>query len=202
MITYVSGTLVEKTPEQAVVDVDGLGYAISIPSSTFQELPDTGEAVHLYTVHYVRDDDISLYGFATKSERTLFNTMRGVSRVGPSLALSALSAMSPRALRDHVLNGDTARLKDISGVGRKTAERLIVELRDPLSEMDLGDTVHAGSTGSSDVKATARADALAALESLGLSRADAERAIRVVLRDHADLDSADELVRRALKVER
>ncbi|MFO8232972.1 MAG: Holliday junction branch migration protein RuvA [Longimonas sp.] len=201
MITYVSGTLVEKTPEEAVVDVDGLGYAIAIPSSTFQELPDTGESVHLYTVHYVREDDISLYGFATKVERTLFNTMRGVSRVGPSLALSALSAMSPRALRDHVLNGDTARLKEISGVGRKTAERLIVELRDPLSEMDLGGS-RAVSSGSSDAKAAARADALAALESLGLSRADAERAIRIVLRDNADIDSADALVRKALKVDR
>ncbi len=201
MITYLKGTLVEKTTEQAVIEVQSIGYAVHIPTSTYQDLPDTGQEVHLHTVHYVREDDVSLYGFITKAERKLFNTLRGVSRIGPSLALSALSSMSPTALRDHVINGDTARLTDISGVGRKTAERLIVELRDPLSEMDLGDTGPLP-TGDADPKANARADALAALESLGLSRADAERAIRVVLRDHATIDSADELVRLALKAQR
>jgi len=198
MIAYVSGTLVDKDPDTALVDVNGIGYRVHVPTSTYERLPDTDEEVTLHTYHYLREDDEALYGFATKAERTVFETMTGVSRVGPKLALSALSAMTPSELRDHVMEEDKSRLTEISGVGSKTADRLIVELRDPLANLDvLGDS--APLSGGTDARAEARADALKALTELGLNKADAERAIRQVLRDDAGVQSADQLVQRALK---
>lgn len=198
MIAYISGTLVEKDPEQAIVDVNGIGYRVHVPTSTFERLPDPDEQVTLHTYHYLREDDEALYGFATKAEQMVFETMVGVSRVGPKLALSALSSMSPTELRDHVMEEDKSRLTEISGVGRKTADRLIVELRDRLAELDVFEDT-APLSGGSQARAEARADALKALTELGLSKADAERAIRTVLRDDAGIQSADELVQRALK---
>ena len=198
MIVYVSGTLVQKSPEHAVVDVNGIGYHVHIPLSTFERLPATDNDVTLHTYHYLRDDAEALYGFASTAEKTVFETMIGVSRVGPKLALSALSSMSPTELRDHVMDGDTSLLTDISGVGRKTADRLIVELRDRLANLDVFEG-SAPLSGGSDARATARKDALDALVALDLSRADAERALRTVLRDDAGIQSADKLVRRALK---
>lgn len=198
MIAYVSGTLVDKDPETALVDVNGIGYRVHVPASTYERLPDTDEDVTLHTYHYLREDDEALYGFATKAELTVFETMTGVSRVGPKLALSALSSMSPTELRDHVMEEDKSRLTEISGVGKKTADRLIVELRDRLADLDVFDDT-APISGGSDARAEARADALKALTELGLSKADAERAIRTVLRDDAGIQSADELTQRALK---
>lgn len=198
MIAYVSGTLVDKDPDTALVDVNGIGYRVHVPTSTYQRLPETDEEVTLHTHHYLREDDEALYGFATKAELTVFETMTGVSRVGPKLALSALSSMSPTELRDHVMEEDKSRLTEISGVGRKTADRLIVELRDRLADLDVFED-SAPLSGGSDARAEARADALKALTELGLSKADAERAIRAVLREDAGIQSADELTQRALK---
>jgi Holliday junction DNA helicase RuvA len=198
MIDYVSGTLVEKTPDSVLVDVHGIGYRVHVPTSTYERLPETDEEVTLHTYHYLREDDESLYGFATQAERSIFTTMTGVSRVGPALALSALSAMSPTELRDHVMEENKSRLTQITGVGKKTADRLIVELRDPLAELDVFEDT-APLSGGSEARAEARADALKALTELGLSKADAERAIRQVLRDDAALQSANELTQRALK---
>jgi len=199
MIAYVSGKLVSKEPESVIVDVNGLGYRVQIPTSTFEQLPSTGKSVKLHTYHYLRDDAEALYGFASEAERVVFETMTGVSRVGPKLALSALSAMSPSELRDHVMEEDASRLTDISGVGKKTAQRLIVELQDRFADLD----VFKGSapiSGGSDSRAQARQDALKGLVEMGMSRADAERALRVVLREHGGLQDSGELVRLALRV--
>ena len=202
MIAYVAGTLAEKSTESVIIDVQGLGYRVLIPTSTYQALPEKGKEVKLYTYQHVREDALTLYGFASEAERAVFEVMLGVSGIGPKLALSALSAMTPAELRDHVMEGDTSRLTDISGVGRKTADRLIVELRDRLADLDIFEKTGAAPiSGGSGARAAARADALAALESLGLSRADAERAIRKVLRDDAGIQSADKLVRLALREE-
>ena len=197
MIAYVAGKLVKKTPEEVIIDVGGLGYRVFIPTSTYEKLPEKGQQVTLHTHHYVREDDLRLYGFATEGELDIFEVMTGVSRVGPKLALSALSALSPAELRDHVLEGDTAVLTNISGVGKKTAERLIVELRDRLADVEISGA--APLSGGSGTRAAARKDALAALQSLGFSAADAERALRKALRSDASVQSADALVRLALK---
>lgn len=199
MIAYVSGKLAEKKPAAAIVDVNGMGYRVLITTSTFESLPQTGEKVKLLTYHHVREQDVTLFGFSTESERKVFETMLGVSGIGPKLALAALSAMSPVELRNHVVEGNTSLLTNIPGVGKKTANRLVVELRDRLEDMELAGTGGAPLSGGSQARAEARADALAALQELGLSRASAERGIRKALRDHADVQSADKLVRLVLR---
>ncbi len=194
MITYVSGTLVSKSPAEVIVDVGGMGYHIQIPMSSFDKLPRTGEATRLLTHFHVREDAQTLFGFATESERSLFRTMIGVSGVGPRLALAALSAFPPDALRDHLLAGDIGVLTRIPGVGKKTAERMIVELRDRISD-DVQARGEAPATGD----AAARQDARAALESLGLSRSEAEKRIRNVLKSSDGSLSAEDLIRRSLQ---
>ncbi len=196
MITYVSGTLAHKSPTDAVIDVQGLGYELLIPTSSYEKLPATGKPVKLLTHHYVREDAVTLFGFATDAERTLFRTLVAVSGVGPKLALAALSAMPPETLRDHILEGDASVLTRIPGVGKKTAERLIVELKDRLANMD---GFEGASAVGGDGTASIRADARAALESLGFSRAEAEKRIRTVLRDHDGAVTAEELIRLALR---
>ena len=198
MIAFLSGKLAEKKPTAAVMDVQGVGYALMIPTSTFEVLPAVGEAAKLYTYQHVREDTLALFGFASTDERAMFETMLAVSGVGPKLALGALSAMGPAELRDHILAGDSSVLTSIPGVGRKTAERLIIELRDRVARLDLGGG-GAALSGGSDARAEARADALAALEALGFSRASAEKNLRKVLRNHPGVQSAEELIRLALR---
>ncbi len=197
MITYVAGTLIEKKPTHAVVDVGGLGYLILIPVSTYEVLGDVGVAAKLHTVFVVREDAQQLYGFASLAERTIFEAMTSVSGIGPKMALAALSSSRPADLQDRILSGDAAQLTSIRGVGRKTAERLVVELKDKMTTMDLGG---GGTLGSGDdAKAAARADALAALETLGVPRATAERNLRKAIRANPGAQSADELIRLALR---
>lgn len=197
MIAFVSGPIASKMPESVVVQAGGLGYRLLVPSSTHQRLPAEGEEVHLHTFLNVREDAMELFGFATEAERDVFETLRGVSGIGPKLALASLSALSPGELRAAVMDEDAGRLTDISGVGKKTAQRMIVELGDKLQDVDTGGT-GALSGGDSEAKRAARADALSALEEMGLSTAEAERALRKALRDDAGVQDSGELVRRAL----
>ena len=197
MITHLSGKLAEKKPTQTVIDIQGVGYLVLIPTSTYEKLPPVGEAVKLFTYHHVREDALQLYGFASRSERSVFEVMLGVSGIGPKLALAALSAMQPTELRDRIVDGDAAFLTRIPGVGKKVAERMVVELRDKLVKLD---GLEGGAvSGQADAKHAARADALAALEALGLGRAAAERNLRKVLRENAGIQSAEELIRLALR---
>ena len=196
MIDYVSGKLAAKKPTEAVIDVGGIGYKVMIPTSTFEKLPATGKEVAVLTHHYVREDAMILFGFATPEERTVFNLMLAVSGVGPKLALAALSALRPSEIRDRVLEGDSAMLTRIPGVGKKTAERLIIELRDRFEKTSFGSS-STSSKGKPSV--SYRADALGALEALGLSRSAAEKAILTVLRSNPDITSAEDLIRLALR---
>lgn len=196
MIDFVSGKLFSKKPTSAVVDVGGVGYRVDIPTSTFEALPAKGEPVRLITHHHVREDAVLLYGFSTDAERDVFEMMIAVSGVGPKLALAALSAMRPGEIRDRILEGDAAMLTRIPGVGRKTAERMIVELRDRFEKM--APDFEPGAPRSPE--STFRADALAALEALGLSRTAADKAVRAVLQANGPVSSAEELIRLALRV--
>ncbi|GMQ82250.1 MAG: Holliday junction branch migration protein RuvA [Rhodothermia bacterium] len=195
MIDYVSGKLSSKKPTEAVIDVSGLGYKLLIPTSTYEKLPKAGEDVRLQCHHYVRDDAILLFGFATDEERSVFNLLLGVSGIGPKLALAALSALSPEEIGTRIVDGDAAMLTQIPGVGRKTAERLIVELRDRFEKLVLTGSKGAESGNGS----TARSDAMAALEALGLSRAGADKSLRGVLSKHPEAASAEEMIRLALR---
>lgn len=199
MYAYISGKLVEKRPTEAVIDVHGIGYFLHIPTSTFEGLPEPGENAKLFTYHHVREDAIQLFGFISNAERRVFEVMLGVSGIGPKLALAALSAMSPSDLRDHVVHGETAVLTSIPGVGRKTAERLIVELRDRFADLEPLEKGAAATPADADDRRAARSDALAALESLGFSRASAEKNLRKVLKDHPDARAAEDMIRLALR---
>ena len=195
MIAFVSGKLVEKSPSRVVIDVHGLGLEIHIPASSFDPLPEIGEAATLVTFHHIREDTMQLFGFTTGGERKLFEILISVSGVGPRLALAALSALDARELQACIVSGDSAMLTRIPGVGRRTAERLIVELRDKLGDVKIASSsADHGRPGGS-----ARLDALAALASLGLSRTSAEEKIRRTLKENPDLETAEQLIKRALR---
>lgn len=198
MYAFVSGTLVEKHLTVVIIEAGGIGYEIHVPTSTFEKLPEVGKPVKLFTHHHVREDAALLYGFASRPEKRVFQVMLGVSGIGPKLALAALSAMQPQDLRDHVVRGDTAILTSIPGVGRKTAERLVVELRDRFAELDGLDGA-APARGEASGLGAARADALAALESLGFSRAAAEKSLQRVMKNHPDATATEDLIRLVLR---
>lgn len=192
MVEFISGILRAQKPAEVIVEVNGVGYGVLIPTSTYERLPPKNEKVKLHTHLYVRDDALRLFGFATEPERAVFRLMITVAGVGPKIALAALSAMSPRELRRHIMAKDSPMLTRIQGVGRKTADRLVVELHDRVAALMLEDTVPEGS-------AQARADALAGLETLGFTRAAAERRLRMVQRKHPTATTASDLIRLALQ---
>lgn len=191
MIEYIEGLLSSKGPTHAVIDVQGIGYRVFIPMSTSDKLPETGKKVRLLTHHYTREDREQLFGFVSPGERAIFELFLGVSGIGPRIAVAALSTLTPDELVKYITLKQPVMLQRISGVGRKTAERLVVELFDRISELDLAQVEDSGA-------ASARADALAALETLGVSRAKAEQLLRKVMRSHPDVHTAEEFVQLAL----
>src|SRR5580700_5495650 len=134
MIGQIRGTILEKQPPQLIIDVQGVGYEIDAPMSTFYQLPDAGKQVSLFTHLIVREDAHHLYGFFTRDERLLFKTLLKVNGVGPRLALTILSSASTHEFIRCVLNNDTASLVRLPGIGKKTAERLVIEMRDKLKD--------------------------------------------------------------------
>ncbi len=193
MIEFVSGRLRGRKPAEAIVEVNGVAFKVLIPTSTFNRLPPPDAEVKLLTYLHVREDALQLFGFSTLAERTLFVLMIRASGIGPKLALAALSAMNPAHLCEHIRSGDSQMLTRIPGIGRKTADRLVIELRDRIDEVIVDDAVPSPS-------AQARSDALAALETLGFTRVAAERRLRGVQRAHPEVNAADALIRLALQV--
>jgi Holliday junction DNA helicase RuvA len=193
VIAHLSGTLLEKHVQRLVVDVHGVGYDVHVPLSTFYAAGEPGASVTLRIHTHVREDALQLFGFATALEQQLFERLISVSGIGPKLALSVLSGIEPTALVTAIRGNDLGRLTRIPGVGKKTAERLVVELRDRLAKLD--------ETAVSDVEAApsgTRDDLLSALANLGYQRALAERAVDTVLRRDVDA-SFEDLLRAALK---
>ena len=181
MIARLAGKLVEKSPERIVLDVQGVGYDVRVPLSTYAALPVTGESLQLLIHTHLREDALTLYGFSTPLERYLFEKMISVSGVGPRLALALLSGLSPQALTDAIRTGATSALCLVPGVGRKTAERLVVDLRDKISLAPAGVRAagvgkEAGDSGMQGEGAVL-ADVQSALVNLGYAARDAERAL-------------------------
>ncbi|MGD9874554.1 MAG: Holliday junction branch migration protein RuvA [Kiritimatiellia bacterium] len=193
MIAFLEGKLVTKNPTSIVLDVHGVGYEVLIPLSSFDRLPAPDQNCKILTYHLIREDAHLLYGFITQAERELFERLMSVNGVGPKLALSALSSLSVRDFKKAVLERDVKRLSSISGVGKKTAERLVVELSDKFSEGEAAEAL-AGETGS-PVHQNAR-DAMMALIALGYKQMDAAKMIGRVA-PAADT-SVEDIVRRAL----
>jgi Holliday junction DNA helicase RuvA len=197
MIATLTGILKFKSPTEILVEVHGIGYTISIPLSTYEKLGDLGSSVSLLTHFHVREDAMLLFGFSTEEERRLFKLLISVSGIGPKIAQSTLSGMNVEELKSHIVGGNVNALMAIPGVGRKTAERLIVELRDKA-----GKTLTESEPISVIGMATAamRIEALQALTSLGYNQQIAEKAIRLVMKEaEGSTISLEELIKRALR---
>jgi Holliday junction DNA helicase RuvA len=190
MIGFLRGRVLEKQPNRVLVDINGVGYEVIVPLSTFYDVGDEGDEVSLRVYTHVREDALQLYGFLSLLERQVFERLIAVSGIGPRLAIAVLSGLETRDLVVAVQRGDVARLTGIPGVGKKTAERIVLELKDKLTQV--------AGPAAADVKPQAadadrlRGDLLSALQNLGYHRTDAERAIDIVLEQSADrtLESA------------
>lgn len=191
MIGSLRGRLVHKAPPQALVEVGGVGYEVEAPMSTFYVLPAVGTEVRLLTHFVVREDAQILYAFASEAERSLFRSLLKVSNVGPRIALAILSGVSVETFAHCVQTQDVAALTRIPGVGRKTAERLIVEMRDRLGAASPGEA-----QTSAAVPAGAEGEAFAALVALGYKPAEATRLLRGIA---PGAGSTEEMIRRALQ---
>ena len=193
MIAELRGTLLRRSPAGVVVDVGGIGFTMLVPLSTFRELPDEGEEVHLFTYLHVREDALDLFGFHTEAERSIFRALISVSGIGPKLGLSVLSGLSPEVFHRAVIEEDMGLLTSVSGIGKKTAQRMIVELKERLSGLDVS------SIGGGEAGTEATGDAVLALMSLGMNRNTAREAVLRVQNEAGCELSLEELVRRALR---
>jgi Holliday junction DNA helicase RuvA len=192
VIGRLEGRLLAKQPPLLLVDVQGVGYEVEAPLSTVFRLPAVGEAVSLHTHLAVREDALALFGFATVEERALFRELIRIGGVGPKLALAVLSGISVEDFWAAVRAGETSRLVKLPGIGKKTAERVVMELRDRAGAAQAG---HLAQTGAA-VPAMPSAEARAALEALGYKPAEAQRLVEAV---QAEGKSTDQLIREALR---
>lgn len=196
MITYLHGLLAKKSPTEIVVDVQGIGYAVNISLSTYEQLPEVNTELHILTYHHVREDMQALYGFITESEREMFKLLISVSGIGPKMAQTILSGIRPDELIRTISHSALSALTAIPGVGKKTAERLIVELKDRVTKIEGTEKIIDLPTSSSSI----RSEAMTALISLGFTREKAEHSLRSVLNEiNGKSISVEELIKRALQ---
>ncbi len=196
MISSLKGTLLEKTPTRVVLDVGGIGYGVNVPLSTYGKLGEIGDPVELLTHLHVREDALDLYGFATTEEKNLFELLILVSGIGPRLALGILSGSEARPFAEAVASANYAMLTTISGVGKKLAERIVVELKEKIGTLvPAPEKVAAVGQRSPHYN-----DAILALVSLGLTRASASKALDRIMSEGGDRLSLEEMIRRALSL--
>jgi Holliday junction DNA helicase RuvA len=189
MIAHLRGKLIEKEPSRVVIDANGVGYEVFVPLSTFTAMPNAGVEVSLDIHTHVREDIIALYGFSSKQERRVFEKLIGISGIGPRLAVTILSGGSIEGLVGAIRKGDLGRLTSIPGVGKKTAERIVIELRDKLKDFAEG-----------PAKSTVETDVLSALENLGYSHPIAEAAMNRALDGHEEAAAFDVIFKRTLQI--
>lgn len=197
MIGRLHGILLEKRPPELLLDIHGVGYEVAVPMSTFYNLPELGAPVTLLTHMVVREDAQLLYGFASEGERRLFRSLIRISGVGAKLALAILSGMRPDEFATCVQCEDTTSLTRLPGIGRKTAERLLVEMRDRLEDWSLGGAVVMNAAPQSNVANDPVAEAMHALMALGYKPAEAGKMVRAVETEVAA--TAEALIREALR---
>lgn len=194
MIAHLQGRIFEKQPNRVIVDVQGVGYDVSVPLSTFYGLGNVGSDVALRIHTHVREDVIALYGFATRLELDLFDRLIGVSGIGPKLALAVLSGIEPDELIRAIEQTDVARLTSIPGVGKKTSERIVLELKDRLPKAPPSERVPGAPVATSGL----RDDLLSALVNLGYHRPLAEKSVEAALKATPGGDF-EQVLRRALR---
>lgn len=201
MIALIRGTLIEKHPNQVIVDAGGVGYDVQIPVSTFSALPEAGAEVRLRIHTHVREDALSLFGFFTGDEKTLFEKLITVSGIGPKLAITALSGLPTPVLVAAIRNGSVPELVRIPGVGKKTAERMVLELKDKLDMLPMGPLSVQAEKPPVAALSPVEQDALSALVNLGCARPAAETAVRKAKSEGLGSDF-EPLFRRALELVR
>ena len=192
MIAFIRGTLIEKEPTRAVIEAGGVGYELLVPLSTYEKLPRAGSEAKLLAHHCVREDDEILFGFATDDEKAMFAKLTSVSGVGPKIALAILSGSSVGELSMSIAGGDAKRLAAIRGVGKKTAEKICVELRDKVSEF-----AFSGRGGEGAPSPIAK-DAVAALRALGFNEETSAKMVSDVLARDAEIDSVEQIIKMSL----
>lgn len=197
MIASLRGTLLVKSATELLVEVNGVGYGVSIPLSTYEKIGEVNSTVKLFTYLHVREDALQLYGFATEEERQLFKLLISVSGIGPKMAQSILSGVSAEDLTSFISEGNAIALTRIPGIGKKTAERIIVELREKIARTEFGSSLPPASTAA---QTSIRSEALLALTSLGFNRSVAEKALRAAIQATNGQDvTLEQLIKAALK---
>ncbi|CEN51046.1 Holliday junction branch migration protein RuvA [Capnocytophaga canimorsus] len=192
MITQIQGKLVEKNPTHLVVDCHGVGYFVNITLNTYSTLPQN-EAIKLYTYLQIKEDAHNLYGFLTKAEREVFVLLISVSGVGAGTARTMLSSLTAAQVRSAIINGDVATIQSVKGIGAKTAQRVILDLKEKMTKLqDFEDIPH------NEVN-TNKEEALAALEVLGFVRKQAEKVVDRIMRTSSEQLSVEEIIKQALK---
>jgi Holliday junction DNA helicase RuvA len=197
MIAYLKGRLIEKEPTHAVLDVNGVGYFLKISLQTYSALNLTEELVLLHTILIVREDSHTLFGFYTKDERELFEHLISVSGIGPSIALVFLSSLSSPEIKQAIVSEDLKTIQNIKGIGAKTAQRAIIELKDKLKKEILADGVNPTIFASQNL--TLRSEALTALTTLGIQKSAAEKSIDTILKRTGGDISLEELIKLSLR---
>lgn len=199
MIAFLSGKLLEKDANSVIVDVGGVGYEVAIPLSTFYELGDVGSEVNLRIYTYVREDSLQLFGFKTARERDLYLKLISVQGIGAKSGIAMLSGMSADEIVSAIRTDNLARLTSIPGVGKKTAERLVVELRDKIGDLAAGVSAKASADAIAGLGTdTAFDDALSALTNLGYQRAAADKALQQVVKEGCEMN-VQKLLKQALQ---
>ena len=193
MISYLKGKLVNKSPTEIIIEVNNVGYRVGISLATFERLSNVGKDIKIFTHTYVREDALKLYGFTTKEERQIFLLLIDVKGIGPKLALTILSGVSPKRLKTAIVNEDLGLLTTIAGVGKKTAQRLIVEIKEPLSAI----LPEGGILGKEDY--VLRNEAVNALVTLGYKRNQSMKAVDRVLPGLAKDATLEELIKKSLE---
>jgi Holliday junction DNA helicase RuvA len=195
MIAYLKGSVHAKTPEQLIVDVRDVGYQLEISTQTYEELPAEGEEVELLVYHHVTDNDQRLFGFVSQNEKDLFELLITVKGVGPKLGLTILSGLPAEQITGAIAQKDKSVLSEIKGIGKKTAERMILELKDKMSEMV--DATYSPDPAAS-VSSNVKDEAVSALQSLGFKKRDSEEAIKLAAKGNEVDDDVQQLVKKAL----
>lgn len=193
MIAYLKGSLVKKGADYIIMDVNDVGYEIEISSQTFEQLPKEGEDMKLLIHHHITDNDQRLFGFFTSDEKELFELLTTVKGIGPKLGLTILSGLPAVQIIEALLQSDKTALSQITGIGKKTAERMILELKDKIADISTSASVSSAVSASGNLKD----EAISALQSLGFKKRDAEEAVVAAAREN-DVDDVQALVKKAL----
>lgn len=193
MIAYLNGTLISKSQNEVIIDVHGVGYLVGISTQTFSLLPPVGSELKLYIHHHFTESDQRLFGFLQSDEKGLFEILITVKSVGPKLALTMLSGMTAEQIMEAIARQDTLSLSRIPGIGKKTAERIVLELKDKLTSVSSDNSISAHTVNS------IASEAIAALIALGFKKTDSERAVLGILRNSSSPQTVSDLVRETLK---